>query len=393
MSRREHFDWVVLNQSQSPAFQRMIEAVSGDARCLVFTGSPYPSQSPTVHVEQGPAYDRRGLHRRAASWAAFTAAAAARLARVAGSPFVLTTTNPPILPHLAWLLRRTKKVRYGLLLWDLYPHVLVQAGWFGAAHPLIHGWRALNRRAFHQAEVIIALGRRMAEEVRTEASGDVDPRIEIVPNWGPTEQIRPLPKSENSFAREHQLQASFNVMYSGNLGATHGLEVLVDAAHLMREDGRIRFVIIGDGLGRNAVHQRIASRGVKNVLLLGRQPWETLPLSLATADVAVVSQAPGSERNSFPSKVYSALSAGSAILAITSESSDLADLVREHDVGRVVQAGDARAIANAIRELSSDPALIMRLCANARRVAETHYSATVVQRKLSATLQPLFARA
>jgi glycosyltransferase involved in cell wall biosynthesis len=393
MPPREVYDWVVLNQSQSPAFQQMLENVAGEARTLLVTGAPHASKNPTFRVEAAASYDRRGLARRAASWLAFASTAGARLLRLGGKPFVFTTTNPPILPHLAWALCKARGWPYGILVWDIFPHALIQAGWFTPSHPLPRIWSALNRRALREAEVVIALGSRMADVIRAELGKDAAIlRVEIIPNWGPTEEIRPIGKADNPFAREHGLTDCLCVMYSGNLGRTHGLEPLVGAAHLMRDDERVRFVIIGDGLGRPAVERSLAEKRLDKVLLLGMQPWEAVRYSLAAADIAVVSQAPGAELNSLPSKVYWALAAGSAILAVTSEASDLADLVRENQVGCVVPWGDEQRIAQRIDELANDPSRLRKLQANARRTAEQRFSPSVVEQKFRQTLGPFLAR-
>jgi glycosyltransferase involved in cell wall biosynthesis len=274
--------------------------------------------------------------------------------------------------------------------WDLYPHTLVRAEMLRARGWPARLWTALNRRAFLAAELVITLGDRMQEIVREEIGAAANQaKVEIIPNWADTESIRPLIKATNPFAVTHHQQERVTVLYSGNLGAAHGVQDLVAASAHLAKDDRVAFMIIGDGLGRPEVEDAISADGAGSVTLLDYQPWEMLPYSLSTGDIAVVSQTPGTEDYSFPSKLYSSLAAGSAILAITDEDTDLGCLVSDMDVGVVAPAGDPEAIAGAIRALLDDPPRLQRMRENARRVAEDRFSTSVVRRRFEETLLPL----
>jgi colanic acid biosynthesis glycosyl transferase WcaI len=107
----------------------------------------------------------------------------------------------------------------------------------------------------------------------------------------------------------------------------------------------------------------------------------------------VVIQAPGSEHLSVPSKTYTAMAAGCAILALTTPESDLAQLVTEHNAGVVCPRDDSTAIAATIRELVSAPERLETLRQNARRAAEEHFSTQVIVERFHRVLAPLVNRA
>lgn len=382
--------WVVINQAQTPAFQHMMESLEDGHGCYILTGTPHPPARPDTVVRRGPAYDRRSLWRRGVSWLRFLVSAAARSLWLPRGAFVLVTTNPPVLPHWAWVLRRIRGIRFAVLVWDLYPHTFVRAEMLRPRGWPARLWTALNRRAFLAADVVITLGDRMRELVREEIGADADQaRVVVIPNWADTETIRPLDKASNPFAMAHEQQDLVTVLYSGNLGGTHGVEDLVGASALLGDDPRVAFMIIGDGLGRQAVEGALAEGRAGNLTLLDYQPWETLPHSLSTGDIAVVSQTPGTEDYSFPSKLYASLAAGSAILAITGADTELGRLVTDLQVGVVPVSRAPEAIAAAIRGLLDDPARLRRLRENARQVAVARYSAAVVGGQFEDAVAPL----
>ena len=54
-------------------------------------------------------------------------------------------------------------------------------------------------------------------------------KIVVIPNFVDTSAVTPLPR-DNSFRRRQALDDKFVVMYAGNIGYTHGAELLVEAA-------------------------------------------------------------------------------------------------------------------------------------------------------------------
>jgi colanic acid biosynthesis glycosyl transferase WcaI len=391
---RRRYDWAVLNQSQSPVFQRMLEQLSADlGACLLITGMPYPVEQGRLDTQAAPRYDRRSVPRRAWAWLLFVAASLGRVLRLPSRTFLLAVTNPPVLPHVAWLAHKVRGNAYGLLVWDVYPDHMVNMGLVREKGLLSRLWRGMNARAMRDARVVITLGEGMREALRRQLGGQAScVRIEVIPNWADTDQIRPIRKAENPFAVEHGQAGRLTVLYSGNMGTTHELDTVVEAAGLFQGDPRVSFLLIGDGLGRDKVEREVAARGLANVRLLPRQPWAALPYSLAAGDVAIVTQTPGSERLSVPSKVYSLMAAGCAVIACTHQESDLARLVRDGGLGSVCAQGDARGVAEAISRLAEEPEVLAASRSRARRAAVEQYSLQAVLPRLRDVLGQAMGR-
>jgi colanic acid biosynthesis glycosyl transferase WcaI len=70
-----------------------------------------------------------------------------------------------------------------------------------------------------------------------------------------------------------------------------------------------------------------------------------------------------------PSKLYGILASGRPYVAAVEDSCEVAAITRIRDCGLVVEPGQARPLADAIRTLRCDPALAARLGANARRAS------------------------
>jgi colanic acid biosynthesis glycosyl transferase WcaI len=262
------------------------------------------------------------------------------------------------------------------LIWDLYPDHVVAAGLAGRVNPVVAAWRRLNRASLRAAVTVITVGERMAQRIAAQARPGSASAAEVVviPNWADTDSIRPLQKHLNDFAVEYGEVGKVTVMYSGNLGRSHSLAGLLEAAARMRDLPEVSFLVVGGGAGHQEIQREVGRRGLENLRVLPWQPWDRLRLSLATADIALVSQAVATGELSVPSRTYSFMAAGCALVALTDDESDLAALVKRGGVGLVCPPDDAEALERCLRSLAQDADLLRTCRTRARQLAEQRYS-------------------
>ena len=321
-------------------------AAAGDDVCIV-SGRELPALAGTpIRTAHVCAYERSSFPRRIATWLAGTWGIF-RVFRKNPDAELLIISNPPPAPILPLFLEN----KFSLLLWDVWPDALVHTRTLSPRHPIVRFWEFLNRRAFRRAEKIFAIGESQADALARYAPRE---KIVVIPVWANTEFLKPLPKSENLFLREHDLTGKFVVMYSGNIGNTHPVEKLVDIAAELREHTDIAFVIVGDGGKRETVRRRIEETGVKNVSLLPFEPRERLPHSLAAPDIGVVTLEEAASQVSVPSKTYSMLATGTPLLCLAGAQSELAALVHKFGVGEIFAPADTKAAAAWILSLKND---------------------------------------
>ncbi len=111
-------------------------------------------------------------------------------------------------------------------------------------------------------------------------------------------------------------------LYSGNMGAKQGLELLADVARLSPE---LVFVFCGNGVGRVDLVQRCA--GLNNVHFLDLQPMARLNELLAMADVHLLPQRADAADLVMPSKLTGMLASGRPVLATAHLGTELANVV------------------------------------------------------------------
>lgn len=285
---------------------------------------------------------------------------------------VVVTTNPPLCPWIIAMLPRILRPPYIVIEYDVYPDVLSRIGGLRENSCLYRFLVWLSARTMRLAEAVVTLGEDMAEHLRRHSPGS-PPEITVIPNWSDTSIYRPVDKHDNVFAREHGLLDRFVVMYSGAFGATHDIESILDAAEAVSDLDDVVFVLIGKGTRYPEIQARIQRCATTNVLLIPWQPIEMAPLSLAAADCHLVTLDSPYAGISFPSKFYTSLGVGAAVLAVAPQDTDLWKTVSEHGIGQCVRPGEPHSLAQAIRTLYENPDELCCIQRRSRALAEELY--------------------
>lgn len=197
------------------------------------------------------------------------------------------------------------------------------------------------------------------------AKGVSEAQLTFFPNWVDTHAIYPLVQ-ESVIRRELGLTAAHMVaLYSGNMGAKQGLELIVEAARALEQYPDIQFVMCGAGPARKELENM--SRGCSNLHWLPLQPLERLNDLLNLADIHLLPQRVDAADLVMPSKLTGMLSSGRPVVATAAPGSEVAKVVEGK--GIAVPPGDAGAFAGAIRDLAANHAFRQEMGRAAREYA------------------------
>lgn len=336
-----------------------------------------------VYRVGGMALRRHGVSSRYLSYLGFWITASLRCLTLPRHDVVVPLTTPPLLSCLAAILKAVKGSRVVCWSMDVYPDLGVLLG--AVREDAL--FRVLDRLAswsLRRADAVVALGPHMAE--RLAAKGVVPEKVHQLTVWEHADAPVGTDCSAD-FRAANGLDGRFVVLYSGNMGAAHEFDAMLDAADALREDPGILFACIGGGPKRAAVEERCRERGLNNVRFLPYQPREVLQQSLRAGDVHLVTLRAGFEGLLVPSKFVGALRAGRPLLFVGPNSGEIPDVIRAGQCGIVIESGDGKGLAKAIVKLKEDGVLREQMGANARRVFEQKYTRERVTAKWIALLR------
>jgi colanic acid biosynthesis glycosyl transferase WcaI len=330
-----------------------------------------------VRIERcaGTRFDKDRLLLRLVNLVTISAAIGWRvLRRVRRGDVVIVVTNPPSLPFVVWAAARLRGARVVLRIEDVYPEVLVAAGMAGPRSGLVRVVGAATRQLYRRMERVIVLGRDM-HALAAAKMGDRADRVVHISNWGEVGLVTPRPRAGNPVLARLGVLDRFVVQYMGNMGRTHGVDALGEAASRLRDHPRLHFLFVGWGARKAALEQRVASEGLRQVSILPGCPQEELADHANACDLSVIAFQAGMAGVSVPSRMYNVMAAGKPILAAAEAHSELAQVVTEERIGWVVPPGDVDALVAAIRAAADLPAPeLAAMGARAREAVERKYA-------------------
>lgn len=327
----------------------------------------------TIHRVPTTRFGRARLMGRGIDYVSFYLSAGIVLLKLLGAADVLIAkTDPPLISILAAVVARIKGVP--LVNWqqDVFPEVASHLG----ANPLPRWLDSLLRRlrdwSLHVAVMNVMIGNRMLEYFQQR--GIPPARLSVIENWADGEAIAPKAAEDSTLRKRLGLSGRFVVCYSGNLGRAHEFETFLAAAHALRSDEAVVFLMIGDGAKMAPLRQAVSALGLDNFRFLPYQAREDLKDSLAAADLHLVSLLPALEGLIMPSKLYGILAAGRAVVFIGDSDGDIARVIRRAQCGVTVPVGAGDVLAGVIRQLRDDPAAGADMGTRARAVFSGQYS-------------------
>jgi colanic acid biosynthesis glycosyl transferase WcaI len=153
----------------------------------------------------------------------------------------------------------------------------------------------------------------------------------------------------------------FVVLHSGSMGYKQGLETVLDAAALARDDRALRFVLQGEGHQKAALQALATKCELPNVSFLPLAPVEELPNILSAADALLLSQRQSVRNMSLPSKLTSYFLAGVPIVAAVARDDEAAGEIEQARAGVIVDPNNPMRLLAELRTLRADRALGQRL--------------------------------
>lgn len=190
------------------------------------------------------------------------------------------------------------------------------------------------------------------------------------------------------FPRDEAALASpgFEVFYYGAFLPLHGTEIIVQAAHLLRDRPKIHFTIGGHGPGYVAVRDMIESLHLTNVELVGWIPFEQLPEYIARASVCL-----GGHFSKVP-KAARVISTKTFQFVAMQKPTVVGDNPATRELfthGRDVYAvamGDPEALADAIGTLAGDAELCHRIAAGGHTVFQQRLTTPRIADQLASVI-------
>lgn len=173
--------------------------------------------------------------------------------------------------------------------------------------------------------------------------------------------------------------ARFNILFYGKYAPLHGVETIVRAAKLLEPFQHLHWTLIGTGQQRQRIDALAQALSVHRLHFVDWVPYEDLPHRINEADLCLgIFGSTGKAKRVVPNKVYQALAARCPPITADTPAARTV-LFRDHmEAAVLVPPGDARALADAVLEMSHSQKTRTKLAQNGFELYRRYYSSQVI---------------
>lgn len=288
---------------------------------------------------------------------------------------IFTGGGPPTQGIVAGLIHKWTKKRVIYNPQDLFPDSLIISGAVTESSKIVRIGRVMERFSYDNADVIITITEDMADNIRSKTKNPE--KVHVIRNWVDTDIVQPIAREENELFDELSLPRSkFYVTYAGNIGKMQGIETIIFAAEQLKEMLDIQFVLFGNGSEEGNIRRLIEEKQLTHVQLFPLQPIERISEVYSLGDVSIISCKPGTGSAGMPSKTWTIMACGEAIIGSFDLDSEFTRTIEVAQCGLCTEAGNPSTLANAILHLYNAPTQTKIFGKRAR-----HYAMTQVSKK------------
>jgi glycosyltransferase involved in cell wall biosynthesis len=210
-----------------------------------------------------PVYADAGSLWRAYSWLAFSCRLLLLGQSLLPRPDIILVSSPMPFPIVnGFLLSRRHHARLVFEVSDIWPLSLVEIGGVSRFHPLVVVLQALEAFAYRTADMVVSVLPQAYDHMRR--WGLSKDRFAWIPNGVEIDAVDEAPASlDAGDGRSRDAGLPFVIGYAGSVNRTNAMGSFIDAAILLKDDERIRFVVQGSGDELAALKARARGEGAR----------------------------------------------------------------------------------------------------------------------------------
>lgn len=275
---------------------------------------------------------------------------------------------------------------------DLWPEALVYYKGLSDKAIAVKALKILEHKIYSKSDALIFTKPGDVDYLKEQKwlitqGGDVkDQKCYYVNNGVDIESFDVLIKNKQGSFSPQRSDSAFVVTYIGTIREVNNLDMLLDAANVLKNRGDIYFDIYGDGEELHRLVERKKQEGLDNVYFAGRVDKEYIPNILSRSSVNILNYSPtlyNWSRGNSSNKLFEYMASGKPV--ISTVKMGYSPIV-EYDCGIEIDSCDGNKLAQSILSIKeSGEDRLLEMSRNARIAAE-QFDYSVLAEKIDAII-------
>lgn len=292
---------------------------------------------------------------------------------------------PPLpLWKVGYFIKKSCGARFILNIQDIFPQHAIDLGVL--RNPLlVRFFERMEKKAYDYADVVTvhSAGNRefLLKKEKLPAS-----KLVTLHNWvdvGDYEE----PQNDGYYRRKLKLDGAFIVFFGGVIGPAQGLDLIVDAAKIIQSEKQIVILIMGDGMEKQRLMERVQQADLKNVIFHPFVSKEEYGKLLKEVDVGLICLTSKNKTPVVPGKILGYMAAGVPVLAFLNRESDGHQIIHEACCGYSGFSNDVQSAAQMIIKMYEERNGLKEVGLNGYHYAVKNFSLKVCVDKLEGLLR------
>ena len=270
---------------------------------------------------------------------------------------------------------------------DLWPLSIVEYKDFSEKNPAIKVLYALEKKIYKRADALVftmaggkdyIVDKKWDKNINSDKVFNVNNGIDLI------EQDKQ--RDENILDDADLTDDTFKVVYAGSIRTANSIDLLVQAAELLKEHNDIRFLIYGDGDKREELEQYCVNNGITNVKFKGKVDKKYIPYicSKASVNVLTYKNAGTWKYGGSQNKMFDYMNSGRPIVTNIKMGYSL---LEQFNCGIELGNNEVGSLSEAILKIYDLPnEEYNQMCENAKNAAK-HFDYTVLTDKLEEAMR------
>jgi glycosyltransferase involved in cell wall biosynthesis len=230
-------------------------------------------------------------------------------------------------------LKKSSGCKGYLIIRDIFPEWAVDMGLMGRRGLPYRFFDAVARYQYSVANVIGVQtpGNRAYFDKWRQQPGR---KLEVLQNWLDKPALARCPIRVN----ETSLAGRKVFVYAGNMGIAQGMDILLDLAEQLRSRIYVGFLFVGRGSDAARLKDSAKDRKLDNVLFYDEIHPDEIPDLYAQCSAGIVALDPRHKSHNIAGKFLTYIQNGLPVLANINAGNDLAQMIRDEQVGQVCES-------------------------------------------------------
>ena len=171
-------------------------------------------------------------------------------------------------------------------------------------------------------------------------------------------------------------------VYIGNMGIAQGMDILVDLAESMRNRRDVGFLFVGRGTEVENLQISAANKRLDNILFYDEIDSKEIPSLLDMCHIGLIALDPRHKSHNIPGKFLTYMQAGLPVLARINGDTDLVDLIKNENVGRVYIGNEVDDFKNLAEDLIDNENNLKAMSERGRFLSEKMFSSNQAAKQI-----------